>query len=158
MQHFKRLALLVVPFVAVLGLSGVANATSTNTGESNVAGSRAAALAEAESFAAHLTVDATASVTNSVYNAWTGNLGVIHVRDGSYVVPGKYDSLLPPSEDTAGAFGWSTTAGWYNGPGRCNTLLRSDDGGNTWKSQPPVGPGQHFIGSHTSYIVSTYVC
>ena len=158
MQHFKRFALLAVPAVVALGLSGVANATPAHTDGSNVASSRTAALAQAESVAAHLRVNAAASYTNFVSNAWTGSLGVIHVQDGSYT-HGQYDALLPPSDDTVDTFGWSTTAGWYNGPARCSAMLRSDDGGNTWTQQlPDLGPGQHFIGAYTSYIVSTYVC
>ncbi|HJP77064.1 MAG TPA: hypothetical protein VJ914_22540 [Pseudonocardiaceae bacterium] len=158
MRHLKRIALLVLPFVAVLGLSGVANATPTHVDGSTVASSRTAALAEAESFAAHFKVDATATYTNFVSNAWTGGLGVIHVQDGSYTY-GTYDAVLPASDDTFDTFGWSTTAGWYNGPGRCSSMLRSDDGGNSWTQQfPDLGPGQHFIGAYTSYIVATYVC
>jgi hypothetical protein len=102
---------------------------------------------------------AAAGYTNFVSNAWEGGgLGVIHVKDGSYT-HGTYDALLPSSDDTFDTFGWTTTAGWYTGPGRCTAQLRSDDRGATWTQQvPDLGTGQHFIGGLTSYIVVTYDC
>jgi hypothetical protein len=101
---------------------------------------------------------AAAGFTNFISNAWTGgNLGVIHVKDGSYT-HGTYDAPLPPLDDTFDTLGWSTTAGWYTGPGFCTAQLRSDDGGNTFVQQDNLGSGQHFIGANTSYIVRPFKC
>jgi hypothetical protein len=96
--------------------------------------------------------------TNFISNGWTADIGVIHVKDGSYTL-GNYDARLPSGDDTVDTFGWSTTAGWYTGPGFCTSQLRSDDRGATWSQQlPDLGSGQHFIGANTSYILVVHSC
>jgi hypothetical protein len=129
-------------------LDGVAEPTSDGT----------SADLDSKSLTASPAVSAVASYTNFITNAWSGGLGVIHVKDGTYT-HGTYDALLPPNNNTVDAFGWSTTAGWYAGPGYCTSQLRSDDRGNTWYWQlPDLGSGQHFIGANTSYVVFPYRC
>lgn len=158
MKNLKRLTFLTAPVVAMIGLSGVANAAPVNTAASNIAHNREVALAKAESVAANLTVHpAVVSWTNFISNGWTGGLGVIHVKDGAYT-HGSYDALLPAHKDTVDAFEWSTTAGWYTGPGYCTLQLRSDNGGAWVQQSPDLGSGQHFIGAYTSYIVVPYAC
>ncbi|WP_163568784.1 right-handed parallel beta-helix repeat-containing protein [Fodinicola feengrottensis] len=96
-------------------------------------------------------IAATTSATNTIINGTTINIGVIHVKDGSYA-HGQYDVALPPDDDTAGNLGWSTTAGWYTGPGYCTVQYRWDANYPIWRVQKPdLGPGQHFIGPDTSY-------
>lgn len=121
-------------------------------------GDSAGATVDTQSIAASLTVPAAATFTNFISNGWNRAIGVIHVKDGSYT-HGTYDAALPAGDDTFDTFGWSTTAGWYTGPGFCTAQLRSNDGGNTWSQQvPDLGSGQHFIGANTSYIVVPYNC
>ena len=97
-------------------------------------------------------------ITNSIRNVGTVGLGVIHVRDGNYV-HGQYDSVLGEGRDSFFSFGWTTTAGWYTGPGYCTRQWRSDHPGEVYRRQlPDLGPGQHFIGSQTSYQVEAYRC
>jgi photosystem II stability/assembly factor-like uncharacterized protein len=162
MRQLNRLLLLALPVIAALGLAGVANAAPAKTHASNVADSRAAALARAESMVRNTAVRPAAGYTNYIANPgdnlWSGGLGVIHVKDGSYTY-GNYDALLPTGTDTYDYFGWSTTSGWYTGPGYCTIQFRSDDGGSTWTRQvPDLGSGQHFIGGGTSYLVYPYPC
>jgi hypothetical protein len=89
---------------------------------------------------------------------WSSGLGVIHYSYGPHRY-GSYDAILPGWAATYGEFGWSTTAGWYTGPGYCTVQLRSDDDGLHWARQyPDLGSGQHFIGAHTSYEVEPYRC
>ena len=162
MKQLNRLALLAVPVLVALGLAGVANAAPAKPDTSTVSDSRSAALTRAESIAMHPAMHPAAGYTNFIANpgdsAWSGNLGVIHLKDGSYT-HGTYDALLPIGDDTYDYFGWSTTSGWYTGPGYCTIQFRSDDGGSTWTRQvPDLGPGQHFIGGGTSYLVYPYPC
>lgn len=97
--------------------------------------------------------------TNYIVNLSTIKLGVIHVRDGSYVY-GSYDALLPPNQYTDVNLNWGTTAGWYTGAGYCTQQWRSDiDLPNHFVRQTPdLGAGQHFIGGHTYYKVKPYRC
>jgi hypothetical protein len=96
------------------------------------------------------------AVTNYIGNEWTQSLGVIHVKDGSYT-HGNYDAALPPDTDTVGAFAWTTTAGWYIGPGYFSKQVRSDNGG-PWTATTDLPSGQHFIGANTSYVVNVWSC
>lgn len=139
MKRFRWLAVLAIAIVFAAAGPAVANAsTISHTGVSP-----------------HAT-----SFTNYILNGSSSNvgLGVIHVRDGNYTF-GNYDEVLQVGTDTNLAFGWATTAGWYTGPGYCTQQLRSDDGGHSFTRQSPdLGPGQHFIGSNTIYIVNAYRC
>lgn len=101
---------------------------------------------------------AAAAGTNYIGNDSLLGLGVMHIQDGVYT-QGSYDAVLPADSYTNGVFGWANAAGWYLGPGYCSAQLRSDDGGVTWHPQNPnLGPGQHFIGSTTDYVVAMYRC
>ncbi|SEG91678.1 hypothetical protein SAMN05216223_12450 [Actinacidiphila yanglinensis] len=101
---------------------------------------------------------AAAAGTNFIGNDNSIGLGVMHIKDGVYT-QGAYDAVLPAEDNTEDAFGWANAAGWYLGPGYCSAQLRSDDGGADWYQQTPdLGPGQHFIGSATDYIVVMYHC
>jgi hypothetical protein len=99
------------------------------------------------------------TATNAIGNQSSIGLGVIHVRDGSYA-RGEYDAVLGAGQWTDLAFGWSSTAGWYTGPGYCTAQWRSDTGigGPYHRQLPDLGAGQHFIGGATSYIVVAYRC
>jgi len=96
--------------------------------------------------------------TNNVYNPSTITIGVIHVEHSVYNTYrlGLYDALLSPNETTYGQFGWLTTAGFYTGPGYCTSVWRSDNGGPWTRQLPDLGPGQHFIGPHTTYFIRPY--
>ncbi len=168
MKQLRRLAVLVVPVVvAVIGLASGANAASAKNGASSVGNSRAAALAEFESFVTHLEASSASlcTCTNLIINAPNNSsnissirLGVIRVRRSDYSYRlGNYDELLSSANNTYNQFGWRTTAGWYTGPGYCTQQWRSDDGGHTWIHQlPDLGPGQHYIGPNTWYWVEPY--
>jgi hypothetical protein len=155
-KDLRRLAFLILPAVLVLSMPTGASA-SAGSRSSDAAGGRPAAVDAALTAALPTTMAATAS--NFVANGTAGvGLGVIHVRDGSYT-HGTYDAVLPPNTYTSGYFGWTSTAGWYTGPGYCTYQYRNDDGGSIFTRQyPDLGPGQHFIGSHTSYLVYAYHC
>jgi hypothetical protein len=100
---------------------------------------------------------ATATTTNFIWNVSAIGIGAIHVHDGNYT-HGAYDALLSSGASTDLEFNWASAAGWYTGPGYCTALQRSDDLGLHWSHQDPLGPGQWFIGAHTSYMVSAYRC
>lgn len=156
-SHLRRLALLILPAVLVLSMSTVASA-SAGSRSSGAAGARPTAVDAAMTATRPTAMAATA--TNYIRNKTTGvfGLGVIHVRDGSYT-HGTYDAVLPSGTYTDLYFGWTTTAGWYTGPGYCTYQYRNDDGGSVFTRQlPDLGPGQHFIGSNTSYLVYVYHC
>jgi hypothetical protein len=96
--------------------------------------------------------------TNYVDNQTPGiDLGVLHTTEGPHMF-GNYDALLPPAESTDLYLGWTTTAGWYIGPGYCTEQWRSEDEVNFVRQLPDLGSGQHFIGTHTSYLVTAYHC
>ena len=105
-------------------------------------------------------VIAPAAATNFIINDSPLGLeiGVIEKRDGDYQF-GNYDWRLPEGQSTDLwlVTRWSTTAGWYTGPGYCTKQWRSENMGSTWTRQKPnLGPGQHFIGATTSYDVYAY--
>jgi hypothetical protein len=156
-SHLRRWALLILPAVLVLSLPTVGSA-SVGSRSSEAAGARPAALDAAMTATRPLAMAATAS--NYIGNGTGGGfgLGVIHVRDGSYT-HGTYDAVLPSGAYTDLYFGWTSTAGWYTGPGYCTYQYRNDDGGSIFTRQlPDLGPGQHFIGSNTRYLVYVYQC
>ena len=99
--------------------------------------------------------------TNYIFNKSADNigLGVIHVRDGNYTL-GTHDAVLPWGTFSDWQFGWTTTAGWYTGPGYCTQQWRLDNSGTGPRTRqlPDLGPGQHFIGAHTVYEVRAYRC
>jgi hypothetical protein len=98
------------------------------------------------------------TVTNFIQNTSTINLGVIHVADGHYA-HGNYDALLTPGRNTYVSFLWTTTAGWYTGPGYCTRQWRSDTPNAPFRRQLPDLPaGLHVIGSNTAYQVQAYRC
>jgi hypothetical protein len=154
----RRPAFLAVAAAVILSSvlpASLASASAATSG-SWVAANRQSAQAALLSFAAAHPAG-TLAAGNFIGNAWSGNLGVIHVRDGSYT-HGTHDAALPPDRYTDRHFGWANTAGWYVGANYCTAQLRSDDGGPWHQQLPDLGPGQHFICSSTSYIVAAYRC
>jgi hypothetical protein len=167
MGRLKLFAILVVSVGAAVGLAGVANAAPAKSGAPHVDTSRAAALARAESAVKYLTahpasVTSTNFIQNSAALGFTGGLGVIHVYRGagSNYAHGLYDAVLPASYYSDVYFGWTTTSGWYTGPGYCTVQYRADRiSEHQWVRQSPdLGSGQHFIGGGTYYIVEPYAC
>jgi hypothetical protein len=146
----RRLAFLMLPTVLVLSTPTVASA-SAGSRIPEATAARPAAVVAALTAASPTALAAT--TTNYIYNDSDIGLGVIHVRDGSYT-HGTYDVVLAPGTFTP----WTSTAGWYTGPGYCTEQYRSDDGAPWTRQYPDLGPGQHFIGAHTSYIVYAYHC
>jgi hypothetical protein len=156
-EDLRRLTFLILPAALVLAVPAVASA-ATGSGSPEAAGARPATV-DAAALTAALPTAMAATATNYIANGTAGvGLGVIHVRDGSYT-HGTHDAVLPPNTYTSGYFGWTTTAGWYTGPGYCTYQYRNDDGGSIFTRQyPDIGPGQHFIGPHTRYLVYAYHC
>jgi hypothetical protein len=149
----RRLAVLI-PAVLVLSIPAVASA-SAGSQISTAVGARAATVDAALAAARPAAVAAT--TRNFIWNVSDIGIGVIHVRDGSYQ-HGTYDSILPSGAFTDQYLGWPGTGGWYTGPGYCTQQWRAEDGVNFSPQLPDLGPGQHFIGAHTSYIVNAYHC
>jgi hypothetical protein len=112
-------------------------------------------------------VQVLAEGTNTIYNYSDVGLGIIQYWDGNYYA-GHYDRVLPPQvrnlngsvryvENSYDYFGWYTTAGFYIGPGYCADLYRHDFGlSGPWQYQGRIGPGEHPIGSNTSYRVNAF--
>lgn len=147
MKRLMRLIFLTLPVALALAVPTVASASA------NPQDAAVAAAQSARASAPHL-----AASTNYIFNE-TSNLGigVIHQKDGSYT-HGTYDAVLQPNGSTDLNFGWTTTAGWYTGPGYCTAQWRSSDEVNFVRQTPDLGAGQHFIGASTSYIVLMYHC
>ncbi len=138
MSYLRRAAVAALS-IALLGMTSPAHA-SNDTSPTRTSPQVVAAVA----------------ATNAIANQSSIGIGVIHVRDGNYS-HGNYDVVLPRGQWTDLAFGWASTAGWYTGPGYCTQQWRSDSIiGSYVRQLPDLGPGQHFIGSHTSYIVIAY--
>jgi hypothetical protein len=149
-------AVIVALMLAVALVPGEAQASAKGRGP-EAAGARPTPLDVAMTTTGPTAMAAV--TTNYIANGTAGvGLGVMHVRDGSYV-HGSYDAVLPPGAYTDGYFGWTTTAGWFTGAGYCTYQYRNDDGGSVFTRQlPDLGAGQHFIGSRTRYLVYAYHC
>ncbi|MFE9191902.1 hypothetical protein ACFYL6_20050 [Micromonospora sp. NPDC007208] len=143
---------LILSMVLPVNLASASPAES----EPSVTTSKQAAEAALLRFAA-LHPPTSLAAGNYIGNAWGGGLGVIHVRDGKYT-HGTYDAVLPFNQWTDEWFGWANAAGWYTGANHCTSQIRSDGGGPWYQQLPDLGPGQHFIGLSTSYVVSVYDC
>ena len=97
--------------------------------------------------------------TNTIYN-WTygTGIGVIRVADNDYLF-GNYDAALPGWQATWQDFQWTTTAGFYVGPGYCVNAFRHDHGlSGAFTFQGTFGAGRHYIGANTSYILEARRC
>ena len=99
--------------------------------------------------------------TNTVWNYSHIGLGVIEKFNQPHAY-GHYDAILPAEQpsyiaNSADYKGWTTTGGFYIGPGYCADLYRHDFGlSGPWEYQSRIGPGEHPIGSNTSYRVYAF--
>ena len=104
--------------------------------------------------------------TNTIWNYSDVGLGIIQEWDHRYL-DSHWDVILPAQQrlsgggsivsDSNGYYGWWVTAGFYIGPGYCADLWRHDFGmAGPWSHQGYIGPGEHPIGSNTSYKVYVF--
>lgn len=99
--------------------------------------------------------------TNTVWNYSHIGVGVIEKFNQPHAY-GHYDAILPAEQpsyiaNSADYKGWTTTGGFYIGPGYCADLYRHDFGlSGPWEFQGRIGPGEHPIGSNTSYRVYAF--
>ena len=104
------------------------------------------------------------AVTSYIYNRDNHNgvatgisIGVISIWDGRYVVPGKYDALLPSKQrtDTAPGLLWNRADGYYIGPGWCANVTFSQ--GGYWYWYQNVGAGIYQLSDITGESVDRWM-
>jgi hypothetical protein len=152
-------------FATVRAVVAVLAAVAGLTAATASAGQAATPTAPATPAAVSIQVQPFVAITNTVYNYSDVNLGVIQKFNQPHA-HGHYDVLLPAQErhgnslfvdNSADYRGWTTTGGFYIGPGYCADLFRHDFGlSGPWEFQMRIGPGEHPIGSNTSYRVYAF--
>jgi hypothetical protein len=151
-------------FATVRAVVAVLAAVAGLTAATASAGQAATPAAPA-TVAVPIQVQPLAVATNTIYNYSDIKIGVIQNLGQPHAF-GHYDALLPAKvSNSAGTFvsnshdywGWPTTGGFYIGPGYCADLYRHDFGlTGPWQFQGRIGPGEHPIGSNTSYRVYAF--
>jgi hypothetical protein len=106
---------------------------------------RVAAAAAVTATALALSAVPAHAATNTIYNAGTVGVGVMHLWDGVYG-NGSYDQVLPGGWNTLAYFSWSIAEGFYIGSGYCAQVSRRPSLDAAWTRLSDVhGPIQYQV-------------